>query len=158
MKAINRHQLEVAELPEGERMYSAIGRFIVGFSNLEMVLKLWIADTIDLKHEFRDQIITQDFAMLCTIASSVLPSGMMDGAPGALRPVVAKLQALNTHRVRIAHGWWLGSGDGVSHVSRQKLKADYHYSDPVEVAALADKTLEIELELRDWYRLHKKTT
>jgi hypothetical protein len=58
----SRNQTESSE-NEG-RHYSAIGRFIVAFSHIEFVLKLWIADSVKLPDELRDQIMTHDFALL----------------------------------------------------------------------------------------------
>lgn len=147
------NQNEVAKLPKDEQFYSAIGRFVVAFSNLEMVLKLWVAETVNLPSEFRERIMTHDFAMLCNIAQTVLPEDMKDGADKALKPIIGRFYELNAHRVRIAHGWWLGLGtQGVSHVSRQKLRSEMHYRDPLEIAALADSIDALEADLRQWYR------
>lgn len=147
------HQVSVAKLAKDDRVYSAIGRFIVEFSNLEMVLKRWIADTVHLPERFHDKIMTQDFAMLCNIAQAVLPGDMKEGADKALKPIIGRFHDLNAHRVRVAHGWWLGAGQhGARHVSRQKLKSEQHYLDAQEIAALADSTVMLDGDLRDWYR------
>jgi hypothetical protein len=138
--------------------YSAIGRFIANFSHIEMVLKLWIAESIQLAEEHRDTIISHDFAMLCTIAQKVLPIGMDDAAEKYLKPIIKKMRDLNDHRVRIVHGWWIIGGrvSSLHHVSRGQLTSTTHYQTPGEIAALADKALDLDLELREWHRTHRK--
>ncbi|MEZ5822313.1 MAG: hypothetical protein R3D82_16065 [Xanthobacteraceae bacterium] len=155
MAVFNRHQQEVAKLPQDEQTFSAIGRFIVEFSNLEMVLKLWVAETVNLSSEFHDQIMTHDFAMLCNIAQTVLPQDMKEGAGQALKPIIGRFHEMNTHRVRIAHGWWLFGTSGVRHVTRQKLRSEIHYDNAVEIAALADSIDALDLELREWHRSYR---
>lgn len=153
MTVFNSNQNEVAQLPKDEQFYSAIGRFVIAFSNLEMILKLWIAESVNLPSEFNDRIMTHDFAMLCNIAQSVLPAEMKDGADKALKPIIGRFHELNTHRVRIAHGWWLGIGSvGVRHVSRQKLRSELYYEDPTEIAALADSIDALDVDLQEWHR------
>ncbi|WP_152535882.1 hypothetical protein [Bradyrhizobium sp. Ai1a-2] len=157
--AINVIQEAVAELPEDEQIYAAIGRFLVCFSNLEYMLKVRIAETIDLSSEFQDPILTHDFAMLCNIAQTILPHGMKEDAGIALKPIIGRFHELNQHRVRIVHGWWLGFGtSGVHHVSRQKLLAKRHYGTASEIASLADDTIAAEFELRDWCKKYAAKT
>jgi hypothetical protein len=144
---------EVSSLEGDERFYSAIGRFMVMFSNLEAVIRMMIAETINLDGKYRYTIMTHDFAMLCTIAGRVLPDGMKGGADAALRPIIGRLHELNTHRLRIAHGHWMGLGPkGVIHTSRQKLTPAKHYEDPLEIADLADQGDAVAIEIGTWYR------
>lgn len=71
----NRHQEAIKRLENEEQVYSSIGRFISAFSYLEFVLKLRIQEAVELKDEFSEQIISHDFAMLCTIAQNVMCRG-----------------------------------------------------------------------------------
>jgi hypothetical protein len=152
---ISTNQKAVANLPKNEQIYAAIGRFLVSFSNLEVTLKVWIAETINLSSEFHDPILTHDFAMLCNIAQTVLPHAMKEGAAKGLKPIIGRFHELNQHRVRIVHGWWLGSGSrGLHHVSRQKLRTEHHYGTAGEIASLADAIIALELDLRDWHKTY----
>jgi hypothetical protein len=154
---IKGHQDGVAALPESEQYYSAIGRFVVQFSHLEMVLKLWVAESVGIDEKHHDSIMTHDFALLCTIAQKVLPLGMKNGSDQLLRPVLSKFRELNNHRVRIAHGWWLTHGrhPQMFHTSRSKLVSEGFYRSPLEIAALADQVDMLDIQLRDWYRKNK---
>lgn len=69
------HQEAIKHLGKGEKFYSSIGRFISEFSYLEFVLRQRIAEAVALNFEFLDQIISHDFAMLCTIAQNVMSRG-----------------------------------------------------------------------------------
>ena len=137
--------------------HAAIGRFIVQFSHLEFILKLWTSETVGIPDEFQNQIISHDFAMLCTIAQKVLPHGLAEGADKPLKPLINKFRKLNEERVRIVHGWWLvqGSRPFLSHVSRSQLEPSAYYENPSEIEALADQVDQLELELRAWERAHR---
>lgn len=146
------HQNAVEALPESERYYSAIGRFLVEFSYLETVLKVWIAETANLGEIFRIPIITHDFAMLCTIGSKVFPYGRPSECQTELKLLIKRLRALNDERVRIAHGWWIIDGPRpmVEHVARTSLSRTEHFTDPQELAKYADEATEIVVDLFMW--------
>jgi hypothetical protein len=144
------HKKSVNELGGGDKFFSAIGRFIYEFSNLEFDLKHRIADAIGLKDQYFDPIMTHDFALLCTIAQTVLiPSATNDQAT-KLKALISKCRSMNDDRIRIAHGFWLigtkGSGQ-LHHVSRQKLEPTFHFSDPEGLAAKADLAASLRHEL-----------
>jgi hypothetical protein len=69
---MDHHQRSVNKFTSDDRFFSAIGRFIFEFSQLEYTLKHYIAEAIDLRDEHFNPIMTQDFAMLCKIAETVL--------------------------------------------------------------------------------------
>ena len=66
-----KHQEAIDQLDGSEKFFSAIGRFVVEFSYLELFLKSFIANTIDLKTELVAPILSHDFALLCTVAETV---------------------------------------------------------------------------------------
>lgn len=66
------HQRAVNKFTSEDRFFSAIGRLIFEFSQLEYTLKHHISERIGLGDEYFDALMTHDFAMLCTIAESVL--------------------------------------------------------------------------------------
>jgi hypothetical protein len=65
------------ELPPtpGDRFYTAIGRFLAEYSQLELSLKRYVAKAINLPDENFEVIMSHDFAMTCTIALKVLSRG-----------------------------------------------------------------------------------
>jgi len=149
---MGRHQTEINELGVAEQFYSAIGRFISEFSQLEFSFKVYIAETAGLPDEYFDQIMSHDFAMLCTIAENVLPREMDEGRKAQLKALISKCRELNNHRIRVAHGLWVIGAGKLLHVSRQKLETSTHYQrNAGEVAAQADIANDLRSEFeRIW--------
>jgi hypothetical protein len=135
------HQDAVAALAKDEQFYSAIGRFIFEFSQLEFFLKIVIGDAAQVSAIHFDQIMSHDFAMLCTIGQKVLSREFDKDNNAKLDTMIRRCRELNNHRVRIVHGLWkIDSKSGaLEHVSRQKLVVTKHYVNPVELADLADQ-------------------
>jgi hypothetical protein len=141
---VGTHQQEIKSLPEAEKFYSAIGRFITAFSYLEFGLKIDIANEVKLEDPAWQQIMTHDFAMLCSIAQKVLSRGNDADLAKRVNSFITKCRKLNDERVRIVHGWWdFGRKGGVLHLSRQKLELNRHYKTADEIAALADEACEL---------------
>ena len=136
----NPHQEAIKGFDNDEQFYSAIGRFISEFSYLEFILKFRIAKAVGLNEEFSEQIMSHDFALLCTIAQNVMCRGEDGERAAEISQLIAKCRELNNHRLRIVHGQWaIGRRTGrVVHVSRQKLELSEHYHSSNEVARLAD--------------------
>jgi hypothetical protein len=70
--AMDRHKKSVNKFTSEDRFFSAIGRFIFEFSQLEYTLKHHVAEEINLREEHFNAIMTHDFALLCTVAETVL--------------------------------------------------------------------------------------
>jgi hypothetical protein len=148
---MDHHLHAVKKLGEGERLYSAIGRFIVEFSKLEHELKMHVAGAIGLPDEHFVAIMTQDFASLCTVAQTVL-SPIVSKADN-LKAWISKCRSLNDDRVRVVHGLWIvgfdGEGHGLIHVPRQKLEYTGHFRDVDDLARKADLAKTLGEELRE---------
>lgn len=95
LMSYSRHLEAVKSLSGDGRFYSAIGRFVAEFSYLEFVIKHRIALAIDLQENYGEQIISHDFAMLCTIAQSVMVRGRDEDQSTRLRTIIAKCRELN---------------------------------------------------------------
>jgi hypothetical protein len=148
---MDHHLHAVNKLSESEKLYSAIGRFIVEFSWLEHELKMHVAGAIGLPDEHFPAIMTQDFASLCTVAQTVL-SQIVSKADN-LKAWISKCRSLNDDRVRIVHGLWIvgidGEGRGLIHLSRQKLEYTGHFGDVDDLARKADLAKTLGEELRN---------
>ena len=110
-----------------EETYRAIGRFIFEFSQLEHTLKICVAKAAGIKDEFFAAVMSQDFALLCTMALVILPSALQSQKPGNIDHVINECRRLNDERVRVVHGLWTPQkrGGTVAHVSRTKLKPTF---------------------------------
>ena len=144
----------IRKLPKGDQFFWSIGRFITAFSNLEFDIKTYISFAIKLSEEHFDQILTHDFAMLCTMAQTLLSRGQDEARTTALKGLIKRCRSLNDHRVRIVHGMWvIGERSGrLLHVSRQHLESKKHYVDQKELDSLADEAGKLSLELWNWTR------
>jgi hypothetical protein len=104
-------QATVKDLDKNDQYLYHIGRFIWKLSELEFHLKCTISNAINLPDDFFLQILSHDFAMLCTIAQHVLSRGEDERRIAKLEKIIGKFRELNNHRVRIVHGWWRGGRD-----------------------------------------------
>jgi hypothetical protein len=66
------HRQAINKFTSDDRWFSAIGRFIFEFSQLEYTLKHYIAEAIGLKEQHFNSIMSHDFARLCGVAQTVL--------------------------------------------------------------------------------------
>ena len=143
------HKDALCALPEEERFFSAIGRFIDEYSQLETILKLVIAKAIGLKRKHFDALMTHDFALTCVLAKTVLAESVEPKKSKAFETLISDCLKLNEDRVRVVHGLWLitGKEGGASHVSRNSLKRSSHFQDPYELAKLAEKAAVLRFNL-----------
>jgi hypothetical protein len=139
--AMDHHKQSVNKFTGDDRFFSAIGRFIFEFSQLEYTLKHHVAEQIDLKEEYFTAVMTHDFAVLCTITETVLlRPGMADDRAIRLKKLINKCLSLNEDRVRIVHGlWFVGGKEGrLFRASKGKIETKVYYERADEVAQLAD--------------------
>jgi hypothetical protein len=152
------NQEAMKNLDKGDQFFWSIGRFISAFSNLEFDIKCYISFAINLPEEYFDQVLSHDFAMLCTMAQSVLCRGADENRTAQLKTLISRCRKLNDHRVRIVHGWWhIGHRSGsLQHVSRQRLESSKYYMDAREIAGLADEANNLSIDLWQWASKNQK--
>src|SRR5438876_12360341 len=66
------HRRAVDNLSGEEKFFSAIGRFISEFSQLEYTLKYLISKKVGLRDKHFPALMSHDFALTCTIAQTIL--------------------------------------------------------------------------------------
>ncbi len=122
-----------AERQNLQRLYLSIGEFIFEFSQLEFMLRHALGEALGLNDD-RFHTITSpyDFAALCRVTRSIYRT-----VPGCTTEECIELDELfkaclqiNDERVRIAHGTWFISDEGLGtqHVSRSSLEPKIYYS------------------------------
>jgi hypothetical protein len=148
--SVGHHERAVNKFTAEDRFFSAIGRFIFEFSQLEYTLKHHVAEQVGLKDEYFTPVMTYDFAALCTIAETVLRPGMTEAAE-RLKKLIHECLSLNGHRVRIVHGlWFVGGEEGrLIHAPRGKIETKIYYERHNEVAKLAQLANRLRNELPD---------
>jgi hypothetical protein len=132
---------------ENEPLYTAIGKFIFWFSQLEFTIKASLASYLGLKDEqFNVVIGPYDFLMLCTVAEKTIKLDMDQKYHPALKSFFDKCKKLNQEaRVVVAHGSWTSAG--ARHVSRTTLEAKMHFEKPETLLEAADKAKKLMAEL-----------
>jgi hypothetical protein len=144
------HQRAVDNLSGEEKFFSAIGRFISEFSQLEYTLKYLISKKAGLRDKHFPALMSHDFSLTCTIAQTVLSESVAPGKLEDFETFINKCLSLNHDRVRVAHGLWVIANEGgvLQHVSRQKLQnCSLHFKEPTVLAGLADKAALLRFEL-----------
>ena len=134
---------------EGE-LHQAIGYFIFWFSQLEFTIKARLAGALGLKDEMFDIVIgPYDFAMLCKVTEQVLCKDVNPILAKRVTAYFKRCHNLNQQaRLIVAHGSW--TLDGARHVSRNTLKAGFHFERPDELKKQADAAQQL---MRDLFSL-----
>lgn len=147
---MDHHKKSVNKFTSDDRFFSAIGRFIFEFSQLEYTLKHHVAEQVNINDEHFTAVMTHDFAVLCTIAESVLVRpGMAEDQTIRLKELIKKCHSLNGDRVRIVHGlWFVGGEEGrLFRAPRGRVETKVYYEKADEVANLADLANSLRNEL-----------
>jgi hypothetical protein len=147
---MGRHQRAVSNLSGEEKFFSAIGRFVSEFSQLEYTLKYLISKKVGLRSKHFPALMSHDFALTCTIAQTILSESVAPEKSEKFKTFISACQTLNTDRVRVAHGLWVIANEAgvLQHVSRQKLQSfSPYFKEPIVLAGLADKAALLRFEL-----------
>lgn len=139
------------EIEINSRVFQYIGQFIFAFSQLEYSIKVRLAVALRLTEEQLDVVISPyDFAMLCTVTQNILIQ-IKPSKDGELQKLFNKCRKLNEERVKVAHGLWTPGPNGpmARHVSRAKLKHEYHFEHPEKLATLAENAKVLMAEVFD---------
>jgi hypothetical protein len=145
------HRKSVGKFTSEDRFFSAIGRFIFEFSQLEYTFKALIAQDMSLADEYFNTIMTHDFALLCTIAEDVFVRSAVDKeyTSSKLNELLSKCRLLNEERNRIVQGlWFVGGKEGRLFLAPSgQSETKLHYEQADEVADLAERAGQYRMEL-----------
>jgi hypothetical protein len=143
--------LSVDKAKELEKLWVAIGEFIYEYSQLEFAIRIALAEALPLGEEWEvfDAVTSPyDFTTLCRVTRTVLEINL--GPPDQdeqkreaqkakkeeIERIFKACMAMNNDRVRIAHGTW-GIWTGARNVSRETLKAKWHFEEPEKIVEKA---------------------
>jgi hypothetical protein len=104
--------------------YRAIGLFITRFASVEHALRFRLAEEINLDLHFMSEILTHDFALLCTAVTAVFSKTLKsEEERRELKRLMSQCRSMNDVRVKVVHGQWFPDfgGGTVAHASRQNL-------------------------------------
>jgi putative transcriptional regulator len=121
------------------QVFEAIGQFIFWFSQLEFTIRVRLSAELGLEEQLFDVVIAPyDFAVLCTVTSTVLTHKHPEGEADFKR-IFNECRRLNDERVRIAHGTWTHGSEGLSarDAARRTLEAKYFYEKPEALVQLS---------------------
>jgi hypothetical protein len=123
------------EVEPATRDFTSIGKFIVTFSQIELILRVLLSKILKIKEEhFHAVIGPYDFSMLCTVTATIFQQEFPE-RKAEVEKVFKQCRALNDHRVRIAHGSWTYETGrfAARHLSRHSLKEAFYYQRPEEL-------------------------
>ena len=131
-------------------LHQAIGYFIFWFSQLEFTIRARLAGALELEDDLFDTVIgPYDFAMLCKVTSQVLGKGAKPDVSKRITAYFNRCHDLNQKaRLVVAHGSW--TLDGARHLSRNTLKAGFHFEKPEQLRKQADTARQL---MRDLFNL-----
>jgi hypothetical protein len=107
-----------------DEMFRAIGEFIYSFSQMEITMRLRLADALQLREGLFEVVVgSYDFATLCNVLREVLMRTRIDLDSGIIAKLFKRCPALNQQvRVVIAHATWYSEGGGASHFSKNTFE------------------------------------
>ena len=118
-----------------DEVFRAIGEFIYSFSQLEITMRLRLADALQLKEGLFEVVVgPYDFATLCNVLREVLKRTRTDLDSAVVAKLFNRCLALNQlARVVIAHATWYPEGGGASHFSKNTFQRTSHFADVKDI-------------------------
>ena len=132
--------------------YQAIGRFMVDFSGLELMMRVVLGKRLNLKGAYFDIVVSPyDFATLCRVTSAVLRLQFPEQTAD-IDKFVNDCLKLNDERVRVAHGTWALGDDFMfaRHVQRATLKPKLHFKERDALSKLAEEAQRLSVLVFKW--------
>jgi hypothetical protein len=116
-------------------MYQAIGKFVYEFSQLELSIRLRLADALQLNEELSAVVVgPYDVATLFNVTKEVLLRTRKDLDAEKISKLFSRCNALNQKaRIVVAHGTWFPEGGGADHFSKHSFKSSNHFKDLEEL-------------------------
>lgn len=136
-------------LPTMSEGFRDIGHFLFEFSQLEFTIRAMLSGRLKLAPEYFDIVTsTYDFAALCNVTREIACK-QDPASTKSIEETFKKCLALNTERVRVAHGLWTHGMDGpmARYVSRSSLQPQYYFEKAGELRALANRAQQLMQEV-----------
>jgi hypothetical protein len=142
------------EAKHPDLVYISVGRFVLEFSHLELMIRHALIVALQLNFEYVDVIAASyDFRTLCNVTKKVFlcrfPS-YSEAEQKDIENLLNECMSVNDERVRIAHGTWYvdeSGSAGVRHVSRATLEPKFFYSHIKNLDRVTDKLQKLKSRL-----------
>jgi hypothetical protein len=131
-----------------QRTYSAIGRFIFQFSQVEYTIRYYLAEEIRLPEEhFASVVGSYDVGALIAVAKEVFRKSGEGYA--SIERLLNRFFTINGTRNQVAHGLWVPFKDGgtLHYVSRNRPVAVWSTDKAAELERLADELSDLNADL-----------
>ena len=117
------------------RCSEPIGEFIYSFSQMEITMRLKLADALKLQEGLFEVVVgPYDFATLCNVLREVLIRTRTDLDSAIIAKLFKRCLALNQQaRIVIAHATWYSEGGGASHFSKNTFQSTSHFKDVKDI-------------------------
>ncbi len=138
---------------EYDHYLKEIGRFIVDFSRLELMLGGFVSDIADFESDHSESLIRAiDFATLCRLAQDIAIKERRTISEKRIRSVISRCLKLNNDaRVPIVHGTWVDTEDGLGaiHFSRNTLRDSLKFEKAANISDFADEAHSLLVEITE---------
>lgn len=138
-----------------DETYRAIGRFVFEFSQVEYMIRYFLAQEIQLKEEYFSAVVeSYDVGVLINVAKEVFKKTRHADNGATIEKLLNQFYSSNEHRKRVAHGLWVPFAEGgtVHYVPRNKLASRRFVEQAKELQKEADKLLELRSTLEEAFR------
>lgn len=133
-----------------EKTYRAIGRFMFEFSQAEYTIRHYLGEAIGLDERYFTAVVeSYDVGQLVTVAKRVFKTRYNQEDGSQMETLLNRFHALNTERMRVAHGLWVPFMDGgtVHYVPRNKLSTVQLTEQAKELEKRADEANTLRADL-----------
>jgi hypothetical protein len=151
--------MEQKYVAAAEQTYRAIGRFMFEFSQIEYMVRYYLAETIQLKEEYFSAVVeSYDVGTLIAVAKQVFKKAREKENGADIERLLSQYHKLNDDRKRVAHGLWVPflEGGTVHYVSRTKLSSSRFTDQAKELEKHADILCQLRANLEKEFLLMPK--
>jgi hypothetical protein len=136
-----------------QRLYGSLGRFIVEFSHLEVIIRHALIVAMGLSFDCFDVVTASyDFRTLCGVTKAFLCrfASYTEQDQSELTKLLNECMAVNDDRVRIVHGTWFvdySGTAGVRHMSRSTFESKFYYARIEDINSVTSKVEDLKSRL-----------
>lgn len=134
----------VGPVIQDDDLYKEIGKFMVGFSGMESVLRLLIGIESKVQSIFKEALMQVfDFSTLVNTLKEFYKQTITDEEEKKnIIRLLNECLNINNDRVRIAHGSWIFKEDGrgsLVHMKKGRIRSDEFFGNISEIKSINEK-------------------
>lgn len=139
---------------QDDDLYKEVGKFMVGFSGIESVLRMLIGIESKVQSLFKEAfMMIFDFSTLVNTLKGFYKKTIKDEKnKKTILKLLSECLDINNHRVKIAHGSWMfQDGKGVLlHMKKGAINSNEFFSDISELKNINNKIRKLTIDLLEF--------